>query len=90
MSRKRKYIRYKFHCENDSTCDSKRITAYLRKLERKLEKYTYKQMIYTNNEWVNESYMSKYMHRIRREFSYVHELKKMYIEFTASKWDDQY
>lgn len=90
LSRKRKYIRYKFHCENDSTCESKRISSYLRKLERKIDKYTYKQMIYTNNEWINESYMSKYTHRIQREFPYVYELKRMYIDFTAFKWEDQH
>jgi hypothetical protein len=90
LLRKRKYIRDKPDYENDSTCDSKRISSYLRKLEHKLEKYTYKHMIYTNDEWVNDGYRSKYMYRIRREFPYVYDLKKMYIAFTAFKCEDQY
>lgn len=47
-------------------------------------------MIYTNNEWIDDDYSSKYMHRIQREFPYVYELKRMYIDFTAFKWEDQH
>lgn len=87
LSRKQKYIREKFDEESDIELNAAECSSYERKLERKLEKYTYRQMIYQNNQWLTNEYVAQYAVRLEREFPYVRKLKKMYLDFTAFRAD---
>jgi hypothetical protein len=80
LSRQPKYISSKFNYDTDDDIPTG-------KLEEKIEKHTYRQMIYKKKEWTNSEYMAEYTHRLRREFPYVYKLKKMYMEFEAFRAD---
>jgi hypothetical protein len=56
-----------------------------RKIERKIEKHTRLKPIYINGEWVSEKYKKIFMQRLKREFKYIHEIKKIYIKCIAFK-----
>jgi uncharacterized membrane-anchored protein YjiN (DUF445 family) len=56
-----------------------------RKIERKIEKHTRLKPIYINDEWVSEKYKKIFMQRLKREFKYIHEIKKIYIKCIAFK-----
>lgn len=56
-----------------------------RKIERKIEKHTRLKPIYINGEWVSEKYKKIFMYRLKREFKYIHEIKKIYIKYIAFK-----
>jgi hypothetical protein len=88
LSRRQKYIRDKFEDESDNELTEVESSSHERRLERKLEKHTYRQMIYQNKAWVNNDYRTQYTSRLQREFPYVHKLKKMYIDFTAFKAEE--
>ena len=85
LSRQQKYIRIKD--ANDSYA-TEADCYYTRKLEQKIEKHTYRQMIYSKNDWSSSMYKCKYADRIRNEFQFVYKLQKMYKEFTAFKADE--
>ncbi len=55
------------------------------KIERKIEKHTRLKPIYINGEWVSEKYKKIFMYRLKREFKYIHEIKKIYIKYIAFK-----
>ena len=83
LSRQPKYISPKFNYDTDDYCSSGECSSYQRKLEEKIEKHTYREIIYKNNEWASSEYMTKYTYRLQREFPYIRQLKKMYMEFEA-------
>jgi phosphoenolpyruvate synthase/pyruvate phosphate dikinase len=56
-----------------------------KKIERKIEKHTRLKMIYINGEWSSERYKNIFMQRLKREFQYIHEIKKIYIKCIAFK-----
>jgi hypothetical protein len=87
LSRQPKYISSKFNYDTDDDILTGECSSYQRKLEEKIEKHTYRQMIYKKKEWTNSEYMAEYTHRLRREFPYVYKLKKMYMEFEAFRAD---
>ena len=87
LSRQPKYISPKFNYDTDDDILTGECSSYQRKLEEKIEKHTYRQMIYKKKEWTNSEYMAEYTHRLRREFPYVYKLKKMYMEFEAFRAD---
>lgn len=76
LSRQPKYIRTRGE-----------YSSYQRKLERKIEKHTYREIIYKNNEWASSEHMTKYTYRLQREFPYIRQLKKMYLDFEAFRAD---
>ena len=87
LSRQPKYISPKFNYDTDDDFATGECSSYKRKLEEKIEKHTYRQMIYKKKEWANSEYMTEYTHRMRHEFPYVHKLKKIYMEFEAFRAD---
>jgi hypothetical protein len=54
-------------------------------IERKIEKHTRLKTIYINGEWNSERYKKIFMQRLKREFQYIHEIKKIYIKYIAFK-----
>lgn len=88
LSRRQKYFCDKFGDELDNELNAAECSSRERKLEQKLEKHTYRQMIYQNNAWVTNEYRAQYTRRLQREFPYVHKLKKMYLDFTAFKAEE--
>jgi hypothetical protein len=88
LSRRQKNIRDKFEDESDTEQNAAECSSHERRLERKLEKHTRRQMLYQNNEWVTNEYMAQYARRLQREFPYVYKLKKMYLDFTAFKAEE--
>lgn len=87
LSRQPKYISLKFNYDTDDDYSTGERSSYQRKLEEKIEKHTYRQMIYKKHEWANNEYMAEYTHRLRCEFPYVYKLKKIYMEFEAFRAD---
>jgi hypothetical protein len=87
LSRQPKYISKKFNYDTDEEFSTGECSSYQRKLEEKIEKHTYRQMIYKKREWVNSDYMTEYTYRMRHEFSCVYRLKKIYMEFEAFRAD---
>ena len=85
LSRQKKYIRNKSQLDSGNEFSTGKPSSYQRKLERKIEKHTYRQIIFKKDEWANDKYKTEYTYRLKREFPYVYNLKKMYIDFTAYK-----
>jgi hypothetical protein len=87
LSREQKYIDRIFddvlEYENDE-CSFYRQQEEI-KIERKIEKHTRLKPIYINGEWVNKKYQKIFMRRLKREFQYIHEIKKIYIKCIAFK-----
>lgn len=83
LSREPKYISSKFNYDTDDDFARGQCYSYQRKLEEKIEKHTYRQMIYKKKEWTTRGYMAEYTCRLRSEFPYVYKLKKIYMEFEA-------
>ena len=88
LSREQKYINRIF--DNVFEDENEDYLLYRRqeeekKIERKIEKHTRLKMIYINGEWSSEKYKKIFMHRLKREFKYIHEIKKIYIKCIAFK-----
>jgi hypothetical protein len=87
LSREQKYIDRIF--EDVFEHDNQDYSLYRQQeekiIERKIEKHTRLKTIYINGEWSSERYKKIFMQRLKREFQYIHEIKKIYIKCIAFK-----
>lgn len=77
LCRKQKYISREFGDGDDVLRDQH--------IERKVAKHTRKKIVYDKGNWVREKYRQIFERRIRREFRYMHIIKKIYIDCVAFK-----
>ena len=91
LSREQKYIdRISYDTLQEDNENNEEEYSFYRqqeelKIERKIEKHTRLKAVYINDEWVNKKYQKIFMLRLKREFQYIHEIKKIYIKCIAFK-----
>ena len=90
LSREQKYIdRISYGMLEEDNEENEEYSFYRKqeemKIERKIEKHTRLKAVYINGEWVNKKYQKTFMQRLKREFQYIHEIKKIYIKCIAFK-----
>ena len=56
---------------------------YDAEIERRIAENTYDKFIFNDDNWIKESYKTKYNERLRREFKDIENIKKIYKKTTA-------
>jgi len=56
---------------------------YIKKLDKKIAKFSYVKMIYEKKNWIKEKYIAKYEDKIKKWFPEIRDFIKIYKDSTA-------